>query len=161
MGRIYIKEEVCIGCRLCEVYCQLQQSLSKDLIKAFRRDAESPSSRLRIEEKGAVSLSVRCQHCDEAPCVHACLTGALTSDSETGLVKVDEERCVGCWTCLLVCPLGAIRQDIAKNKVLKCDLCRGEDIPACVANCPNEALIYVEVQNRSSNTEGRVIAVVQ
>ena len=161
MGRIYIKEEVCIGCYLCELYCQLQHSQSTDLIKAFKRDPLRPLSRLRVEEKEAVSFSVRCQHCDEAPCVHACLTGALTRDSEAGLIKVDEERCTGCWTCLLVCPLGAISQDIAKNKVLKCDLCRGENIPACVANCPNEALIYVEVQNRSPDTEGRVIAVFQ
>ncbi|PIP05839.1 MAG: 4Fe-4S ferredoxin, partial [Syntrophobacterales bacterium CG23_combo_of_CG06-09_8_20_14_all_48_27] len=40
------------------------------------------------------------------------------------------------------CPLGAIRQDTEQKKVLKCDLCQGEEIPVCVANCPNEALVY-------------------
>jgi carbon-monoxide dehydrogenase iron sulfur subunit len=158
MKRVYIRAEVCIGCRLCEVYCQLQHARSKDLIKALKRESPRPLPRLKVEENGAVSFSVRCQHCDEAPCVYACLTGALTRDSVTGLIKVDEERCVGCWTCLLVCPLGAIRQNTVQKKMLKCDLCQGEDIPACVANCPNEALIYVEVQDGNPGVECMAIA---
>ena len=145
MRRVYVKEQVCIGCRLCEVYFQQQHSQSKDLIKAFKREAPRSLPRLRVEEKGLVSLSVRCQHCEDAPCVYACLTGALSQDPDSGVVNVDEERCIGCWTCLLVCPFGVIRQDAEQKKVLKCDLCQGEEIPVCVANCPNEALAHVEV----------------
>ena len=85
MRKIYIKHEVCIGCHLCEVYCKLQHSNSKDLIKAFKRESPRPLARLRVAERGAVSLSVRCQHCDEAPCTQACLTGAITRDLMTGL----------------------------------------------------------------------------
>ena len=153
MKRIYIKEEVCIGCHLCEVYCQLEHSLSKDLIKAFKRESPLALPRLRVEEKRPVSFAVQCRHCAEAPCVYACLTGALQRDPESGIVSVDEERCIGCWTCLLVCPLGAIRRDTRRDKVLKCDFCQGEEIPACVANCPNEALVYVEVQDGSPKVE--------
>jgi carbon-monoxide dehydrogenase iron sulfur subunit len=154
MRRVYVKEPVCIGCHLCEVYCQLQHAQSADLVKAFKKQSP-PLPRLRLEEKGVVSLSVRCQQCDEAPCVQACLTGALTRDARQGVIVVDEERCIGCWTCLLVCPLAAIRQDIEQKKALKCDLCQGEEIPACVANCPNEALVYAEVQDGSSKVERR------
>jgi carbon-monoxide dehydrogenase iron sulfur subunit len=148
MRRVYVKEEVCIGCHLCEVYCQLQHAQSADLVKAFKKQSP-PLPRLRVEEKGVVSLSVRCQQCDEAPCVQACLTGALTRDARQGVIVVDEERCIGCWTCLLACPLAAIRQDTRQKKVLKCDLCQGEEIPVCVANCPNEALVYAEVPDGS------------
>ena len=144
MKRIYIKEQACIACHLCEVYCQLQHSQSKDLIKTFKRESPRPSPRLRIERKIPVSFSVRCQHCDELLCVYACLTGALSRDSDSGIVDVDEERCIGCWTCILVCPFGAIKQDTHREKIVKCDLCQGEDMPLCVANCPNEALVYVE-----------------
>jgi len=140
MFRVYVNEDVCIGCHLCEVYCQLQHSQSQDLVKAFKRELPRTLPRLRVEGKGVVSLSVHCQQCDEAPCVQACITGALTYDHVRGVVEVDEARCAGCWTCLLVCPLGAIRQDTIRGKMLKCDLCQGEEIPACVANCPNEAL---------------------
>ncbi len=87
-----------------------------------------------------VSFSVRCHHCDEAPCVYACLTGAITRDHVTGVIKVDEKKCFGCWTCIVVCPFGAISRDTEQKKVLKCDLCEGEGIPVCITNCPNEAL---------------------
>lgn len=74
----------------------------------------------------------------------ACLTGAIYKDPVTGRVVVDEEKCVGCWTCMLVCPLGAIQQDKEQHRQIKCDLCYGLDTPACVANCPNEALVLIE-----------------
>ena len=148
MRRVYIKEEVCIGCHLCEVYCQLQHAASKDLVKAFKRELPPPVSRVRLEENGEVSFSLHCQHCDEAPCVYACLTGALTRDPASGVVEVNEERCIGCWTCILVCPFGAIARDTNQRKMVKCDLCQGEDLPACVANCPNEALVYIDTLDR-------------
>ncbi len=148
MKRICIKEESCFGCHLCEVYCQVGHSQSKDLIKAFKRESPRPLSRLWVEENRPVSFSVQCRHCPEPPCVYACLTGALQQDPESGVVTVDAERCIGCWTCLLVCPFGAIRQDIHQGKIVKCDLCPGEDVPVCVANCPNEALVYAEIEDK-------------
>ena len=99
-----------MGCRLCEVYCQVQHSPSKDIIKVFKREVP-PLPRLRVENRRPVSFSVRCQHCEDAP-LH----------------------------------LGAIRQDRERGKAVKCDLCPEADIPACVANCPNEALVYEEVE---------------
>lgn len=142
MKRVYVKEAVCMGCHLCEVYCQRQHSQSKDLLKAFKKESPRPLARVWIEEKKPLSFSVRCQHCDEPACVYACLTGALSRDPETGLVDVDTEKCIGCWTCILVCPSAAIRRNTEQKKIVKCDLCRGAEIPACVANCPNEALLY-------------------
>jgi carbon-monoxide dehydrogenase iron sulfur subunit len=156
MRRVYVKEEVCIGCHLCEVYCRLQHARSADLVKAFKRESPRALPRLRVEERGVVSLSVRCQHCDDAPCVQACLTGAMSRDPVSSLVTVDEERCIGCGTCLLVCPLGVIRLNTEEKRMVKCDLCQGEEIPACVANCPNEALLYVEVPDGNSNVENQV-----
>ncbi|MDD5083077.1 MAG: 4Fe-4S dicluster domain-containing protein, partial [Dehalococcoidales bacterium] len=118
-----------------------------DLVKALRKNPR-PISRLWIEERKPVSFSMRCQHCDEPTCVYACLTGSLSRDPDTGIVTVDENKCVGCWTCILACPFGAIKRDIKQKTMIKCDLCSGKDVPACVANCPNEALICVgdEVQ---------------
>ncbi len=161
MRRVYVKEEVCIGCHLCEVYCQLQHAQSKDLVKAFKRESPRSLPRVVVEEKGEVSFSVRCQQCDEAPCVYACLTGALTRDAAKGVIKVDEEKCAGCWTCILVCPFGAIRRDAKQRKTVKCDLCEGENMPVCVANCPNEALVYVEAQDGNPTVESKVIASVR
>ena len=154
MKKVYVKEDVCIGCGLCEVYCRLKHSKSKDLIKAYKQETPRPMSRLRVDESGIVSFSVRCQHCDDAPCIRACLTGALSRDPATSLVVVDEERCIGCGTCILACPLGVPKLDISEKKMVKCDLCQGEELPVCVANCPNEALLYVDVADESLSKTG-------
>jgi carbon-monoxide dehydrogenase iron sulfur subunit len=161
MRQVYIKEQYCIGCHLCEVYCQRQHAQSTDLVKAFKTETPSPVPRLRVEEKGVISFSVSCRHCDDAPCVRACLTSALAHDPVSSLVTLDKERCIGCGTCLLVCPLGALRLDTGQKKMVKCDLCQGEEVPACVANCPNEALVCVEVHDGSPYIENRVTVPVQ
>ncbi|MFH0860191.1 MAG: 4Fe-4S dicluster domain-containing protein [Candidatus Altiarchaeota archaeon] len=144
MKRIYAREEYCIGCRLCEVYCVTQHSKSKNIIKAYRDEPEAVP-RLFVEESGHVSFAVQCRHCDDAPCIDACITGAMHLDPKTNAVLCDEEKCVGCWMCIMVCPFGVIRRNVTDRKIAsKCDLCIGEGEPACVLNCPNEALVYEE-----------------
>lgn len=144
MKRIYVNEEYCIGCRLCEIHCLVQHSQSKKIIKAFKEEAGELLPRLVVEEEGPLSFAMQCRHCAEARCVEACLTGAMQRD-ESGAVLCDEDRCVGCWTCIMVCPFGAIQRNVARRKAAsKCDLCYGEEVPACVAHCPNEALVYEE-----------------
>ncbi len=146
MKRIYIKEEACIGCHLCEVYCQVAHSRSKDVLKTFKGELLPLSLRLSVEERKPVCFSVRCRHCSDPACVHACLTGALQRNPDSGIVTVDGGRCIGCWTCILSCPYGTIRQDKERGQIAKCDLCTGQDMPECVASCPNEALVYAEAQ---------------
>lgn len=147
--RIYPKEEVCTGCRLCELYCAARHSKYKDdVLKAYKLDNQKPLPKIVVEEKRPVSFALQCRHCDDAPCVKACITGAMQKDPETGAVINDSSRCVGCWTCILVCPFGVINRDERGNHVVsKCDLCiETGDVPACVKNCPNEALIYESVE---------------
>ncbi len=142
--KVYVNEEYCIGCQLCEVYCKLQHSRYNDLIKAYKKELAQIPSRIRVERNGNGAITVRCQHCDDAPCASACLTGALQFDPGTGELTFDENRCIGCWTCLIFCPVGAITQNMVSNTTLRCDLCQGETIPVCVQNCPNGALEYTE-----------------
>lgn len=145
MKRIIMREEVCMGCGLCEVHCIVQHSTSKDILKAYLREHPRPFSRVRVEESRPLSFAIQCQHCEDPPCVDACLSGAMQLDEETRLVVHETEKCMGCWTCIAVCPYGAIRMDVAQKVVVKCDLCPTLDTPACVANCPNEALVYKEM----------------
>ena len=142
MRRILAKEEVCIGCRLCEIWCQVQHSRSKDIIKAFKKEEIRPMARIRVEEEGAVSFGLQCRNCDEPDCVYSCISGAMYIDEETGTIQHDPEKCVGCWTCIMVCHRGAILRDERVRRIAaKCDMCTELEVPACVAHCPNEALI--------------------
>ncbi len=144
MKRIYAREEFCLGCRLCEINCLVSHSKSKKIIKAYRNERDKIQPGMRVEDSGAVSFAVQCRHCDDAPCVEACITGAMRRDPDTGAVVCDEERCVGCWSCIMACPAGAVRRGKTRKAASKCDLCMGEETPVCVLNCPNEALIYEE-----------------
>lgn len=146
MKRIYAREEYCIGCRLCEIYCVLAHSEYKhDLVKAFKKSKVLPPARIRVEERAELSFALQCRHCEEAHCVKSCITGAMQKDLESGEVFNEQERCVGCWTCIAACPFGAIIRDEEAGRIAsKCDYCGGEEEPYCVKNCPNEALVFVD-----------------
>ncbi len=147
MKRVFAREEYCVGCRLCEVHCVVAHSDYKDdIVKAFKRQNLRPLPRILVEENRPVSFALQCRHCQDAPCTKACITGAMHKDPVTGVVTNDEERCVGCWTCILVCSFGAIARNEQGRKVAsKCDLCTDNGgVPACVQNCPNAALVYEE-----------------
>jgi anaerobic carbon-monoxide dehydrogenase iron sulfur subunit len=142
MRYVVAKEEVCIGCRLCEIACIVEHSRTKDIVKTYREE-NRPVSRAHVEEEGPVSLSITCRHCEDAWCVSACITGAMHRLPD-GRVLVDTDKCVGCWSCVMACRVGAVAMDEAAHKSAKCDLCPDRSTPACVEACPNGALIVVE-----------------
>lgn len=144
MKRIQSREKYCLACRLCEIGCLVVHSKSKNVISAFRNERATVVPAMRVEESGGVSFAVQCRHCTDAPCLEACISGALTRDARTGAVVFDQMRCVGCWSCIMVCPAGAIARGADRKVASKCDLCVGvgRETPACVECCPNGALIY-------------------
>lgn len=143
--RIEARIEYCMGCGLCEVYCVAAHSESKDVLRAHRRETPRPVARCVVERHGAVSFALQCRHCDRALCTEACMTGAMVKDSQSGAVTHEVERCIGCFMCVMACPNGAIAIDSERGKaVAKCDLCVEVGEPACLANCPNAAIVYVD-----------------
>lgn len=137
--KVYPIEENCISCRYCEVACTMVHSKTQDPVKAYKLEGLLP--RTTVEVKGAVSLSLMCRHCKHPFCLDACISGAITQD-EDGRVRLDEDKCVGCWGCVLACPFGAAHPSLEKGHSFKCDICEERGFPACVEVCPNKALIY-------------------
>jgi len=145
--RIIPKEEHCIGCQLCEIYCAVEHSKSKNIYK-FLKEHPAPTRRVIVEGNNQTSFALSCRHCEDAPCVKACISGAMQKDAETGLVTNDLDKCVGCWMCLMVCPYGAIQKG-AEKIALKCDFCPDADEPVCVVSCPQEALVCEDVPDKA------------
>lgn len=174
MERVYPVEERCINCHLCEVACIVEHSRTRlpvaaysieglrfnreyggqyvDPARALAAGRAHPLARCRVEEDGSISLSTTCRHCEEPDCVMACKNGSLYRD-DTGRVRLDEARCVGCWMCVMACRHGAISRNPSINNVPAlptngvnhhCDLCPNRTLPACVMVCPTRALVFEE-----------------
>ncbi len=146
MKHVVVHEEWCLGCHLCEYNCAYANSGIKGMAKALKGKRVFP--RIRVEDgngdgKNNITFAVSCRHCHDPICAKSCISGALTV--RDGAVTIDRSRCVGCYTCILVCPYGAIYTD-GEGAVIKCELCLSNQAgsPACVAGCPNRALTLEE-----------------
>jgi anaerobic dimethyl sulfoxide reductase subunit B len=132
----------CSGCFACAVACMDQNDLEvSDEPTAWRQvfpieSGAYPDAHLRY-------ISLACMHCEDAPCLLACPTGAVHRDADTQVVRVEAELCIGCHSCSIACGFGVPRFG-TDGKMQKCDLC-GERLkyglePACVRACPTRAL---------------------
>ncbi|MHB0980910.1 MAG: 4Fe-4S dicluster domain-containing protein [Thermoleophilia bacterium] len=139
---IYVVPARCTGCRSCEMACAVEHSQSKSLYGAIT-ETPLPRRRIYVEAVDTVAVPVACRHCDEAFCANACITGAIRRDAR-GFVLLDETRCIGCNSCIMLCPFGVIQKDEARHVAVKCDLCPDLPGPACVAACPTNALRFEE-----------------
>lgn len=152
MKTVFVRPELCIGCRHCEVACAIEHAESKRLFDAIREEKKS-LPRIHVEVGvNYLTFPNRCRHCDPAPCMQVCPTEALIRDAATGSVLVLYDRCIGCAVCAMACPFGIIHfqgvhQLYFDRKVnAKCDNCierqREGRIPACAEACKTGALEF-------------------
>ena len=136
----------CLGCHSCELACAISRSVSKNLAGS---DSGRPEARYEgaSTEVGTQPVPLQCQQCEDAPCAAVCPTKALYRAGKDQPVLFKRELCIGCSSCVLVCPFGAIRR--ADGGVMaKCSLCwdrlaEGKQ-PACVEACPTKARRLVD-----------------
>jgi Fe-S-cluster-containing dehydrogenase component len=144
----------CIGCQTCEEVCAEVNGLpepdfERDLFKDHIRTSETQFTVVNgfETEKGDITVKRQCMHCNQPACVSACPTNAMEKTPE-GPVIWHEDRCMGCRACMVSCPFGIpqFEDNKANPNIMKCFMCwdrlqEGEQ-PACVENCPAEALTY-------------------
>ena len=141
MKRVYVNEEWCLGCHLCEYNCAFANTGEAFMDLALKDRSIRP--RIRVEGDEKITYAVQCRHCTDPICVKSCISGAL--HLEDGTVCIDHNKCIGCFTCILVCPYGCVLQD-EQGAMQKCELCTKNacGMPACVQGCPNQAIVYEE-----------------
>jgi carbon-monoxide dehydrogenase iron sulfur subunit len=171
MRTVFVNPERCIGCRQCEIACAVEHSQSKNLFQAIY---ERPGTKSRIHVVPGLYLSTsfpnKCRHCEPAPCMSVCPTGAISRDPDLGMVLVDDHKCITCAMCAMVCPFDVLTfypspaTKLDKAVAVKCDHCidrqrRGED-PACVEACKVGALVFGDINELVKDASLRLARVV-
>ena len=122
LEKILVQPDLCDGCLDCESACL-------ELYEA---------SRIIIREVNGTHYSIVCQQCEDAPCKAICPNEAIIGKG------VQEDKCIACGLCVMVCPFGAI--SVEDKKAQKCNQCEGrEDGPACIKACSKRAVSLMDI----------------
>jgi len=166
---ILVDTTMCVGCRNCELVCAETNGLPIPDIddESVFENKRTPSTTQwtvvnRYEtDAGEVYRKIQCMHCIQPACASACLTKAMFKTDE-GPVIWRESKCMGCRYCMISCPFDVpkFEYDSAVPKIQKCimcwDLVRDGGQPACVENCPAEALLFGKRSELISEARRRI-----
>ena len=151
--------DTCVGCQGCVTACKGWNGRDGGLTDTDTQGADPGGTHLNrvfsyeVERPDKppemLHFPKSCLHCEDAPCVTVCPTGASFKRSEDGIVLVDGDLCMGCGLCAWACPYGARELDPGHGTMKKCTLCIDriyndnlapeDQIPACVRTCPTGA----------------------
>ena len=168
----------CTGCNACTVACRAEQGTPAGVHfhKVMKYEAgKYPNAKMKF-------LPMPCMHCQDPPCQKVCPTGATFMD-DSGLVLIDQTKCIGCRACMVACPyesrqflweiknyyLGSLptpyekikQKGFEKGTVVKCTFCvhrLGEDrLPACVETCPSVARTFGDLDDPESEVSKLIV----
>src|SRR5918995_4194472 len=150
-----IDQHRCIGCHACTVACKEEHNIAVGVNRTWVKYIEKgiyPDTRRHF-------AVLRCNHCDDAPCIEICPTVALFRRTD-GIVDFDNERCIGCQSCMQACPYDALYIDPERNTAAKCnfDASRVEMgyKPACEVVCPTQAILSGDLDDPKSAVSRRI-----
>ncbi len=171
---LVIDLDTCVGCHACAVACKEWNAggIAAPLTDEnpygadphgvwFNRVHSYTIDALNEQPETTLHFPRSCLHCEQAPCVTVCPTGASYKRAEDGIVLIDEDKCIGCKLCSWACPYGAREYSQVEGVMKKCTLCvdriYNEHIPeesrqpACVQACPTRARHYGDLGDEESD----------
>jgi Fe-S-cluster-containing dehydrogenase component/formate-dependent nitrite reductase membrane component NrfD len=151
-----IDQNRCIGCHACTVACKEEHDVPVGVFRTWVKYVEKGKFPDTSRHFGVM----RCNHCEQAPCVEICPTAALFRRPD-GIVDFDSRRCIGCKSCMQACPYDALHINPDTNTAAKCNFCahrvESNFEPACVIVCPTQAIIAGDLDDPQSKPS-RIIA---
>lgn len=167
---LVIDLDTCVGCQACVTACKGwndqgaglsdQDPYGADPSGTFLNRVHSYQVQPEDGPAQVVNFPRSCLHCENAPCVTVCPTGASYKRAEDGIVLVNPDSCIGCGLCAWACPYGAREMDADQGVMKKCTLCvdriyndnlpEEDRIPACVRTCPTGARHFGDLSDPDS-----------
>lgn len=139
----------CTGCHACSVSCKAEFNVPLGVWRSWVKIKEKG----KYPDTGRFFLPRLCNQCDDPPCMKVCPSGA-TTQREDGIVKIDEEKCVGCKLCIAACPYKSRFSHPEKKVANKCDFCMHRVdkgvVPSCVNTCPPKARVFGDLNDPNS-----------
>lgn len=170
---LVIDLDICVGCHACAVNCKEwntggygaplsdQDPYGSDPTGTWLNRIHTYEVQPQEGPAQIIHFPKSCLHCEDAPCVTVCPTGASFKRQEDGIVLVNEDHCMGCGLCAWACPYGARELDAAAGVMKKCTLCvdriyndnlpEEDRVPACVKSCPAGARHFGDLSDPSSD----------
>jgi anaerobic dimethyl sulfoxide reductase subunit B (iron-sulfur subunit) len=143
----YYNQDNCTGCKTCQIACKDVNNLEPGALFREVREIEAG----KFPDPKAFFISMSCNHCASPACMAVCPAGAIGKSSDTGVVFIDQNICIGCKLCVSACPYGAPAFIEAEGKTFKCEFCAGrvekDELPACVASCQLRVIEYGEIES--------------
>jgi Fe-S-cluster-containing dehydrogenase component/formate-dependent nitrite reductase membrane component NrfD len=141
-----LDSDSCIGCHACTVACKSEHDVPLGVNRTWVKYIETGSFP-NVSRHFSV---MRCNQCDDAPCMAICPTNALFR-APNGVVDFDDRNCIGCKGCMNACPYDAIYINPATNTANKCNFCNhrietGLE-PSCVIVCPTHAIKVADLDD--------------
>jgi len=136
----------CIGCHACTVACKSEHDVPLGVNRTWVKYIETGTFP-DVARKFSV---MRCNQCDDAPCMTICPTSALFR-ADNGVVDFQDDDCIGCKSCMNACPYDALYINPETNTAHKCNMCNhrvevGLE-PSCQIVCPTEAIIIGDLDD--------------
>ena len=170
---LVIDLDICVGCHACVVSCKEwntggygaplsdQQPYGDEPVGSWLNRVHTFEVKPENAHARIVHFPKSCLHCEDAPCVTVCPTGASFKRSDDGIVLVNESSCIGCGLCAWACPYGAREMDGAEKVMKKCTLCvdriynenipEEDRVPSCVRTCPAKARHFGDLGDPDSD----------
>ena len=170
---LVIDLDTCVGCHACVISCKGwntenygaalsdTEAYGPNVSGTFLNRVHSYEVKPETGPAQLIHFPKSCLHCEDAPCVTVCPTGASYKRTGDGIVLVNEDACIGCGLCAWACPYGARELDATAGVMKKCTLCidriynenlpEEDQIPACVRTCPAGARHFGDFADPNSN----------
>ena len=150
-----LDSESCIGCHACTVACKAEHDVPIGVNRTWVKYIETGT----FPDVNRHFSVMRCNHCDDAPCISICPTNALFR-ADNGVVDFDDDNCIGCKGCMNACPYDAIYINPATNTANKCNFCnhrieQGLE-PSCVVVCPTHAIKVADLDDPADEVTGLI-----